>query len=192
MEPRTRQRSTADERRATVMRTAIKTFAARGYYGTSTTDVAKAAGISQGYLYRLFKDKEALFVALVDHCSDRLREAAATAAASVRTTDPQAVVDALTAAYDEVIDDRDVLMILMHAQGCAGEPGIGEAVRRCYARQVEYIRAVSGASDEQIRRYFADALLSNVLVAIDAAAVDAPWARTLRGRTGPRDAPRAT
>ncbi|MEU1080052.1 TetR/AcrR family transcriptional regulator [Streptomyces sp. NPDC005908] len=191
METRTRQRSTADERRATVMRTAIRTFAARGYYGTSTTDVAKAAGISQGYLYRLFKDKETLFVALVDHCSDLLREAAATAAASVRSTDPQAVMDALTAAYDDVIGDRDVLMTLMHAQGCATEPGIGEAVRRCYARQVEYIRAVSGASEEQIRRYFADALLSNVLVAIDAAAVDAPWARALRGRTGPPEAPRA-
>ncbi|MET7999951.1 TetR/AcrR family transcriptional regulator [Nonomuraea glycinis] len=180
MDTRTRQRSTAEERRATVMRTAIKAFAERGYYGTSTMDVAKAAGISQGYLYRLFKDKETLFAALVDYCSDRLRESVAAAAASARSTDPEAVLRALTASYDEVIADRDVLMILMHAQGCAGEPVIGEAVRSCYARQVEYIRAVSGASDEQIRRYFADALLSNVVVAIDAAAVDAPWARTLR------------
>lgn len=162
------------------MRTAIKAFAERGYYGTSTMDVAKAAGISQGYLYRLFKDKETLFAALVDYCSDRLRESVAAAAATARSTDPEAVLRALTASYDEVIADRDVLMILMHAQGCAGEPVIGEAVRSCYARQVEYIRAVSGASDEQIRRYFADALLSNVVVAIDAAAVDAPWARTLR------------
>ncbi|GGP03448.1 TetR/AcrR family transcriptional regulator [Nonomuraea glycinis] len=180
MDTRTRQRSTAEERRATVMRTAIKAFAERGYYGTSTMDVAKAAGISQGYLYRLFKDKETLFAALVDYCSDRLRESVAAAAATARSTDPEAVLRALTASYDEVIADRDVLMILMHAQGCAGEPVIGEAVRSCYARQVEYIRAVSGASDEQIRRYFADALLSNVVVAIDAAAVDAPWARTLR------------
>jgi AcrR family transcriptional regulator len=180
MDTRTRQRSTADERRATVMRTAIKAFAERGYYGTSTMDVAKAAGISQGYLYRLFKDKETLFAALVDYCSDRLRESVAAAAATARSTEPEAVLRALTASYDEVIADRDVLMILMHAQGCAGEPVIGEAVRNCYARQVEYIRAVSGASDEQIRRYFADALLSNVVVAIDAAAVDAPWARTLR------------
>ncbi|WP_128375041.1 TetR/AcrR family transcriptional regulator [Streptomyces cavernae] len=180
MDTRTRQRSTADERRATVMRTAIKTFAERGYYGTSTMDVAKAAGISQGYLYRLFKDKETLFAALVDYCSDRLRESVAAAAAEAQSTDPEAVLRALTASYDEVIADRDVLMILMHAQCSAREPVIGEAVRVCFAKQVEYIRAVSGASDEQIRRYFADGLLSNVVVAIDAAAVDAPWARTLR------------
>jgi AcrR family transcriptional regulator len=180
METRTRQRSTAEDRRATVMRTAIKAFAARGYYGTSTTDVATAAGISQGYLYRLFKDKEALFAALVDHCSDRLRESVAAAAASVQSTDPESVLEALSTTYDEVIADRDVLMILMHAQGCSGEPVIGEALRNCYARQIEYIRAVTGASDGQIRRYFADALLSNVIVAIDADAIDAPWARTLR------------
>ncbi|MBP2336579.1 AcrR family transcriptional regulator [Saccharothrix coeruleofusca] len=184
METRTRQRSTAEQRRATVMRTAIKTFAERGYYGTSTMDVAKGAGISQGYLYRLFKDKETLFAALVDYCSDRLRESVATAAASVRGTDPESVLRAMTASYDEVIADRDVLMILMHAQCSVGEPVIGEAVRRCYARQVEYIRSVSGASDEQIRRYFADTLLSNVVVAIDAAAIDAPWARALRARPG--------
>ncbi|MFG1607849.1 TetR/AcrR family transcriptional regulator [Actinoplanes sp. NPDC049265] len=174
------QRSTADERRLTVMRTAIKVFAPRGYYGTSTMEVATAAGISQGYLYRLFKDKQALFAALVDHCSERLRESVATAAASVRGTDPETILRALTASYEELIADRDVLMILMHAQGSATEPLIGEALRRCYARQVEYVRSVSGAGDGQIRRYFADALLSNVVVAIDAAAVDAPWARTLR------------
>ena len=180
METRTRQRSTAEERRATVMRTAIKTFAERGYYGTSTMDVAKAAGISQGYLYRLFPDKATLFAALIEYCSARLREAAAAAAASLNSTDPEAVLAALGSSYDEVIADRDVLMILMHANCSASEPVIGEAVRACYAKQIEYVRAVSGASDEQIRRYFADGLLSNVLVAIDVVSVDAPWARTLR------------
>ncbi|WP_435280226.1 TetR/AcrR family transcriptional regulator [Streptomyces albogriseolus] len=180
MEAKTRQRSTAEERRATVMRTAIKTFAERGYYGTSTMDVAKAAGISQGYLYRLFKDKETLFAALVDHCSARLREDAAAAAAAVTSTEPEAVLKAMAVSYEDVIADRDVLMILMHANCSAGEPVIGEAVRACYAKQIEYVRAVSGASDEQIRRFFADSLLSNVLVAVDAISLDAPWARTLR------------
>ncbi|MEV5343493.1 TetR/AcrR family transcriptional regulator [Streptomyces sp. NPDC052676] len=178
---RTRQRSTADERRATVMSTAIKTFAVRGYYGTSTMDVAKAAGISQGYLYRLFPDKQSLFAALVDHCSQVLREAAAATVAKVASTDPEAVLKALASSYEGVVADRDVLMILMHANCAAGEPVIGEAVRACYAKQVEYVRAVSGASDEQLRRHFADALLGNVVLAVGADAVDAPWARALRG-----------
>ena len=163
------------------MRTAIKTFAERGYYGTSTMDVAKAAGISQGYLYRLFKDKETLFAALVDYCSDLLRDAAVAAAASARGADPDAVLDAMASSYDDLIADRDVLMILIHAQCSAGEPIIGEAVRACYAKQVEYVRAVSGASDERIRRHVADGLLTNAVLAMGAATVDAPWARTLRG-----------
>ncbi|RSS82169.1 TetR/AcrR family transcriptional regulator [Streptomyces sp. WAC06614] len=179
MDARTRQRSTADERRATVMRTAIKSFAERGYYGTSTMDVAKAAGISQGYLYRLFKDKATLFAALVDHCSDRLREEAAAAAAAVQSVETEAVLEALAASYQQVSADRDILMILLHAQCSASEPVIGDAVRTCYAKQVEYVRAVSGASDEQIRRFFADGLLGNAMLAIDAASVSAPWVRTL-------------
>ncbi|MFF8676027.1 TetR/AcrR family transcriptional regulator [Streptomyces sp. NPDC015242] len=155
------------------MSAAIKMLAVRCYDGTSTMDVAKAAGISQGYLYRLFPDKECLFAALIDHCSNVLREAAA-AVAKVATADPEAV---LSSSYEDVIADRDVLMILMHGNCAAVEPVIGEAVRACYAKQVEYI----GASDGQLRRYFADALLGNVVLAVGADTVDAPWVRTLRG-----------
>ena len=54
------------------MRAAMQEFARRGYYGTPTTDVAKGAGISQAYLFRLFPTKEELFVACVERTySDR-------------------------------------------------------------------------------------------------------------------------
>ncbi|MFI8169891.1 TetR/AcrR family transcriptional regulator [Streptomyces sp. NPDC085931] len=159
------------------MSAAIKTFAVWGYYGTSTMDVVKVAGISQGYLYRLFPDKDGLFAALIDHCSNVLREAAAAAVAKVATTDQEAVFAALSSSYEDVIADRDVLMILMHGNCTAVEPVIGEAVRACYAKQVKYI----GASDGQLRRYFADALLGNVVLAVGADTVDTPWARMLRG-----------
>ena len=70
---RTRQLSTAEERREGVLRTAIGTFAARGYFGTTTTEVAKEAGISQAYVYRLFPNKESLFVAVVERCFVQVR-----------------------------------------------------------------------------------------------------------------------
>ncbi|GAA0478722.1 hypothetical protein Ade02nite_40710 [Paractinoplanes deccanensis] len=180
MTGKVRQRSTAEERRQTVMSTAIRVFAAKGYYGTSTVEVAQAAGISQGYLYRLYADKEALFIAVVDYCSQRLRDNVAAAMARVTSTDPEAVLDQLRVAYRQLIDDRDLLMVLMQANCAAGVPAIGEAVRQCYATQVEYVRAASGATDEQLRRYFADSLLANVVSAVGADAIDAPWARTLR------------
>lgn len=79
----TRQLSTADARRAEVLATAAGAFAARGYYGTSTTEVANGAGISQSYLCRLFPDKEALFVAVVEDCGRLVRERLAGAVVEV-------------------------------------------------------------------------------------------------------------
>ncbi|WP_018681026.1 TetR/AcrR family transcriptional regulator [Actinokineospora enzanensis] len=177
--PTGRQLSTAGERREVVLRTAIGTFAARGYYGTTTSEVAKAAGISQAYVYRLFPDKESLFVAVIEHCSVRMREAFADAAATAKGSDPAAVLDALGDAYARLIVDRDLLLVLMQATCAASEPPIRDAIRECYAREVEYVRAVSGASDEDIQQFFARGFLCNSLTAMGIDGVDAPWARTL-------------
>jgi AcrR family transcriptional regulator len=181
---RPRRLSTADERRETVLRTAVRAFAARGYYGTTTNEVARAAGISQAYVYRLFPDKEALFVAVIEYCATRMRESLADGAARAASADPAGVLVALKRAYGQLVADRDLLLVLMHANCAAGEPPIRDAIRACYAKQVEYVRAVSGASDEQVRDFVATGLLANVMLAIDAATVDAPWARTLAVGSG--------
>ncbi|OLR92789.1 TetR/AcrR family transcriptional regulator [Actinokineospora bangkokensis] len=171
--------STADERRKTVLRTAIHAFAAKGYYGTTTTEVAKEAGISQAYLYRLFPDKEALFVAVIEHCSQVMARCMSDGAAAARSTDPEEVLAAMGDAYARLIVDRDLLMVLRQAECAASVPAIGDAVRAHLAKQVEYARAVSGASPEQVQRFFATGQLCNLYTAIGAEQVDAPWARTL-------------
>src|SRR5207253_3654563 len=61
-------RSTAAERRADVLDAALIEFAERGYEGTSTEDIARRAGISQPYLFRLFGTKKELFKASVARC----------------------------------------------------------------------------------------------------------------------------
>ncbi|MGR7000020.1 TetR/AcrR family transcriptional regulator [Yinghuangia aomiensis] len=65
---------TADERRASVIRAAMSEFARGGLHGTSTAAIAKRVGVSQPYLFRLFDDKKALFLATVDYCFTRLRD----------------------------------------------------------------------------------------------------------------------
>lgn len=177
--PTRRTLSTAEERRATVMRTAIDAFAARGFYGTTTTEVAKHAGISQAYLYRLFPDKEALFVAVVDHCALRIRECLADGAARAKSGDPEAVLAAMADSYARLISDRNLLLLLMQANCATSEPAIRDAVQSCYAKQVEYVRAASGASEEQIQEFFARGFLCNAVVAMEAESIEAPWARTL-------------
>jgi AcrR family transcriptional regulator len=175
-----RQLSTADERRETVLRTAIGAFATRGYFGTATMEVAKAAGISQAYVYRLFPSKEDLFVAVVDHCFVRVRGSLEAGAAHADGSSPEAVLSAMGEAYAHLISDNDLLMVQMHAQAAAvSEPAIRTAVRAGYARLVEYVRGASGGDDRQVQEFFAVGMLCHLLVSMDADAVDAPWARTL-------------
>jgi AcrR family transcriptional regulator len=50
----TTTRHTAAERREAVLAAALVAFAQGGLHGTSTEDIARAAGISQPYLFRLF------------------------------------------------------------------------------------------------------------------------------------------
>lgn len=65
------------ERRSNAVRTAETTekflligrelFAQKGYAGTSTPEIVKAAGVTRGALYHHFGDKQGLFRAVIDH-----------------------------------------------------------------------------------------------------------------------------
>lgn len=177
---RPRQLSTADERRETVLRTAIGAFAARGYWGTTTTEVAKAAGISQAYVYRLFPSKEQLFTAVVEHCFVQVRAGLEEAAVASEGSSAEAVLHAMGDSYARLISDHDLMLIQLHAQAAAvSEPAVREAVRRGYARLVEYVRGASGGSEEQVQRFFAVGMLCHLIVSMGADEVDAPWTRTL-------------
>ncbi|MGW0336626.1 TetR/AcrR family transcriptional regulator [Streptomyces sp. NPDC003011] len=177
---RPRQLSTAEERRETVLRTAIGAFAAKGYFGTTTTEVAKAAGISQAYVYRLFPTKQALFTAVVEHCFVRVRASLEAGAAKAESSAPEAVLHSMGDAYAHLISDNDLMLVQLHAQAAAvSDPAIREAVRAGYARTVEYVRGASGGSEQQVQEFFAVGMLCHLLVSIDAASVDAPWTRTL-------------
>ncbi|QMU76697.1 TetR/AcrR family transcriptional regulator [Streptacidiphilus sp. PB12-B1b] len=177
---RIRQLSTAEERRETVLRTAIGTFATRGYFGTTTTEVAREAGISQSYVYRLFPNKESLFVAVVEQCFRLVRSCLEQAAAEAPGSSPEAVLGAMGDSYARLITDSDLVLVQLHAQAAAvSEPAVRDAVRQGYARTVEYVRGASGGSEHQVQDFFARGMLCHLIVSMGADEVDAPWARTL-------------
>ena len=67
--PRTEQayQQIRDDRREFILRASARVFAEKGLSNTKISDLAEAAGISQGLLYRYYADKEAVFIAILEH-----------------------------------------------------------------------------------------------------------------------------
>src|ERR1700754_5195382 len=91
-------RKSAEERREEIVAIASRHFAEGGYHGTSTEAIAREAGISQPYLFRLFRTKRDLFLACVDDCYAHVLAVFAEAAASAPAGEK---VDAMGHAYGE-------------------------------------------------------------------------------------------
>jgi AcrR family transcriptional regulator len=176
----TRTLSTAEVRREELLEAAERVFATRGYHGTPTTQIAKAAGISQAYLFRLFPTKLELFVACVDRCFARTAELFREAARQGRIdgVDP---LDAMGLAYGQMLADSDrrLLHLQMQTYAAAAEPEVREAAQRGYAGLFELVRSESGADDAAMREWFGVGMLMNVMASIGGLEVDAPWTRAL-------------
>src|SRR4051795_11692585 len=69
-EPTARMKS--PERRQLILEAATAVFGERGYVGTTTDAVARAAGVSQPYVVRMFGTKEALFLEVLHRALDKL------------------------------------------------------------------------------------------------------------------------
>src|ERR1700730_22601 len=104
----TKQRMPAAERRELVLEAAVAALGVHGMAGASTEDVARQAGISQPYLFRLFPTKKALFLALVERCFQRV-EGTFTAAAGDLTGDE--AMAAMADSYTRLLDDRTLLLL---------------------------------------------------------------------------------
>jgi AcrR family transcriptional regulator len=171
--------STAEERRPLVIEAAIAAFARAGYRGSTVADVATEAGISSAYVFKLFPSKEQLFVGALESCFDRVVEALGRGAEGTTDHSPDGVLDAMGGAYAELISDRTLLMLQVHAQSAAEVPEIGAALRRGYARVTEYASTRSGATDAAVQRFIAFGQLCHLVVTLDLDEAAEPWARTL-------------
>ena len=55
-----------DKRREQILQTAFDLFSRRGFSGTTTKDIAKAAGVSEAMVFKHFSSKDELYRALVE------------------------------------------------------------------------------------------------------------------------------
>jgi AcrR family transcriptional regulator len=175
----TRKLSTAEERREAILEAGMAVMAARGIHGTPTMEIAKAAGISQAYLFRLFPTKADLATALVERCNERIHATFVAAAAQAKTGGGD-VLHAMGDAYAELVQDRTLLLMQLHGHAAApDEPAIQKAMRDGFRRLYELVKAEAGATDEEVSRFFATGMLINVMTALGAYELDEPWANKL-------------
>src|SRR5438067_7726011 len=59
----------SEDRRQAIIRAVRKVFADKGFHGTTTRELADAAGVSEGLLFKHFPNKEALYSAMQMFCS---------------------------------------------------------------------------------------------------------------------------
>lgn len=161
----------AQERRENVIRAAIAEFAIAGYRGTTTAAIAERVGVTQPYLFRLFPDKKAMFVAALMRSAEDTRLAFEGAADGVEKG--ERARQALADAYAQLISTHPETL-LMQMQGyltvaaaeVQGDDVIGEVVRGGWMRIWETVHLSLGADADRTASFFACGMLGNTLTAI--------------------------
>ncbi|MGW7103894.1 TetR/AcrR family transcriptional regulator [Streptomyces sp. NPDC054838] len=163
-------RMSAEERRESVIRAAMQEFARGGYYGTSTEVIAKRVGVSQPYLFRLFPNKQAIFVAAVARCTEDIRLVFEEAA---KGRSSEEALHSMGDAYLKLIAEHpDKLQMQLQASltvaaaEAAGEVEFGEMVRAGWMRLWDTVHLALGADIEETTDFMAHGMLINTLTAL--------------------------
>lgn len=178
-------RLTADERRAEIVEAAVKAFASGGLAGTSTEEIARLAGVSQPYLFRLFGTKRDLFIAAVGRAYDRIADAFTAAATAPAQEEPtpglNPVLFSIARAYHQLLRDPSLLRLQLHSFAACDDPEVRTYVRARYAGMVQLVGQLSGVPPEQLRDFFAEGVLLNVAAAMELTDADVAWERICDG-----------
>jgi AcrR family transcriptional regulator len=170
-----RSRLTASERREDVLAAAVAEFSRTGYHGTPTDVIARRAGISQPYLFRLYGTKKELFLACLERCFDRTVECFRDAAGDA--TGPPEALAAMGEAYRSLLADRELLLFQLQTYAAAADDDIRERARMRYEELRDEIARLTQAPVEQVLPFFGQGMLLNVAAALDLDPESWVWAK---------------
>ncbi|MFI8102270.1 TetR/AcrR family transcriptional regulator [Streptomyces sp. NPDC086023] len=163
-------RMSAEERRESVIRAAMGEFARGGYHGTSTEAIAKRVGVSQPYLFRLFPNKQAIFLAAAARCLEGMQQLFNEAAEGLEGHEALA---AMANAYARLItEDPEKLQLQLQvyvtvaAAEAAGEHEFGEMVRAGWMELWDTVGVPLGGDIGQTTSFMAHGMLINTLAAM--------------------------
>jgi len=116
--PAPARRSTAEARRQSILAAALTVFASHGFAAARLDDVAARAGVAKGTLYLYFRDKEALFEALVRSAVSPLLQHVRKVATAPEISPLQALETFFALFAKEVLGtERKLLLRLIVAEG---------------------------------------------------------------------------
>ena len=138
-------RMAGEERRLQILNVAVSLFSEKGFRGTTTKEIAQAAGVSEAMVFRHFATKEELYAAILDHkaCDGRF-EPAHMAADAIGSKDDRAVFEELAlGALNHHQKDPEFQRLLLHSaleKHQLAQMFFDEYVRRVYDFLGSYIR----------------------------------------------------
>jgi AcrR family transcriptional regulator len=165
---------TGQQRREQILAIAEDEFAMAGLAGASTETIARRAGITQAYVFRLFGTKKLLFLACVDAAFERMTLAMLAAAGGARG------IEALTAMgqeYYEMLADRTA--------AAAGDGEVRDAVRASFGRLWQAVADSADLDGVTVKAFLAFGMLLNTSAALDLPALDTPWSHQAQTRIQP-------
>ncbi|WP_030201640.1 TetR/AcrR family transcriptional regulator [Streptomyces sp. NRRL S-87] len=163
-------RMSAEERRESVVRAAMSEFARGGYHGTSTEAIARRVGVSQPYLFRLFPNKQAIFLAAAIRCTEEIRDLFARVSDGLSG---EAAKEAMAGAYTRLIaEEPERLQMQMQVSlavadaEAAGDHEFGVRVRATWTDLYDTVRIQLGGNARDATLFLAHGMLINTLSAM--------------------------
>ncbi|MFS0779523.1 TetR/AcrR family transcriptional regulator [Neobacillus sp. 3P2-tot-E-2] len=121
-----------EDKKEIIIENAVGVFAERGYYKATTAMVAKAAGVTQPYVFHFFENKEELFKAVINRAFGRIYDTFAEVQAPA-----DELIETMGHAFEQIIQThRDEVLMVMQAHAIS-EPGIREHVSSLFLRIFE-------------------------------------------------------
>ena len=181
-----RAKASAEERREQVLAAGVAEFAEHGYHAARTAAIAELAGISQPYVYALFPDKKALFLACQERIRTEIRAVFRAAAAQQPALvpakaglaggaegngSPEAAAEAalarLAAGWRALLPDRDLMRCQLQGFAAAADPEIRAAVRAGVMDSIDLVVALTGASRARVAVFVARGVLLSIGATLD-------------------------
>lgn len=111
-------RMAGEDRRQQILGVAMRLFSRRGFRGTTTKEIASAAGVSEAMVFRHFATKQELYAAILDHkaCAGSLGDPCEIFGDAIRRKDDRGVLTGVALAlmrHHE--EDPEFLRLLTHA-----------------------------------------------------------------------------